>query len=192
MNDEAYEQLLQQKANEISDRLAALDFQCTYKVIDYGINFTLYLAGRTAMITLYHSPKKGKWTFRSADEWANTEIKPKIEFWLDRKPATEQGSLAQLTVNTRLVKHVEASDYFIGVLECFHILQVFAEEYIDFSIICEQAKISITHLLDDTRYTHLDKPALRTILTIPPSSDFITAKEYLSQCLRLCQIPINL
>jgi hypothetical protein len=196
MVDKTYQQFLQGKADEIQKYLATLDFRCTYKLIDNGINFTVYLAERTAGITLYHSPKRERWKFYSVDEWANTEIKPKIESLLGQRPTAIQSNVHSSTATISPDKYeqtrTDATSYFEEAIECFRILQTFSDEYIDFSVICEQARIGIKRILDDPSYTHLDQAALQTMLAVLPSPDFATAKEYLFQCLTLCHIPTHL
>lgn len=192
--DETIQKLLREKAREIQNYLMEQKYQCSAKLISYGINFTIYLAGRYATFTLYYKPAKARWTSYTQDEWAQSEILPRIDKLLGQRSATKPNDIAshitEPTENTQ--SSINAVFHFKAALECFNMLEPFAEEYIDFSIICEQAKHSIKQFIADSRFKHLNKPALQAMLTIPPSSDFTAAKEYLSQCLTLCQIQMPL
>src|SRR6266536_5720856 len=181
------QEILQNKAIEIERYLTTLDYSCRYILIQNGINFTMFLVGRVAKFTIYYKPTKGIWSFYSVDEWANSEIQPKLKLLLGLQSVAIAGPTSSIKPIERKWSSPESSLYFEAALECFHILQPFAEEYIDFSIIYEQAKIGIKGIRDDPRYTHFDQQALQAALVTISSCDFTSAKEYLAQCLTLCK-----
>jgi hypothetical protein len=185
------QEILHNKALEVEATLTTADYSCQYTLIQNGINFMVFLVGREAKFTLYYKPTKGLWSFYSVDEWAKSEVQPRLTPLLVRPSIGISKPLSALEV-----EHNRSSPgpalYFEAALECFHLLQPFAAEYIDFSIIYEQTKIGVKGILADERYTHFNRQALKSALVIPSACDFISAKEYLSQCLTLCKIQIHL
>lgn len=186
------QEILQNKAREIERYLTSSDYHCTYSLIQNGINFMISLVGREARFTLYYKPTKGTWNFYSVDEWTKSEIQPKLNLMLGLQASEVSKHISSHEPVVHKESHSGPSLYFEAALECFRLLQPFAEEYIDFSIIYEQAKMSIKGILDDPRYAYFNRQALQSILVVPSSYDFTGAKEYLSQCLTLCQIQIQL
>jgi hypothetical protein len=186
------QEILQNKALEIEQHLTASDYSCRYTLIQNGINFTVFLVGRDAKFTIYYKPTKDIWSFYSVDEWANSEIQPRLKILpgLQTTRVFKKNSCIEQVERQGSISG--PSLYFEPALECFHLLQPFAAEYIDFSIICEQTRIGIKSILDDPRYTHFDQRALQAALVTPSSFDFTNAKEYLTQCLTLCNIQIQL
>ncbi len=75
-------------------------------------------------------------------------------------------------------------------LESLSILSPFAKEYIDFSVIGEQAKKGLQRVLNDPQWTSVDRSSLVAALEISLSPDYSTVKEYLFQCLTLCHLPM--
>lgn len=135
---------LQTKAAEISDHLSSLNLLCSYTLLEYSINFRLIHEGRQVVLTLSYSPKRDRWTPHSNDSWVKDTIIPSIQGLLvqEKAPATLQ------PMNT-IPSSSHAIVYFTEAIECFRILKPFAEEYIDFSIICEYTKEGIRRVLKD-------------------------------------------
>ncbi|GHO56046.1 hypothetical protein KSB_45210 [Ktedonobacter robiniae] len=184
MDNKTLNDILESKANEVKQYLVSLDYRCTYTPIQFGINFTVHLARQTAQFTIYYKPKNNTWKLHTVDEWVTSELKSRIMPLLGL-----QHTLVHEHRSTATKVPGDPSSYFEAAIEYLHILQPFAKEYIDFAIICEQVKIGLQGILSDSRYAYLDQQALQEAWQKPLSPDFLYAKEYLTQCLRICQIP---
>jgi hypothetical protein len=96
---------------------------------------------------------------------------------------------ASMTSNKQ--KIFSAEKYFEEAREYMHILEPFAEENIDFSVIFDFAQRGVRLTLNDPRLINLDRQPLFHMLEQSQQTDFIAAKEYLRQCLMVCGITEN-
>lgn len=180
---------LEDKAIEVSKQLTSMNILNSYKLIDYGINFTLQYDGMKQVLTLSYSPNKNCWTPHSGNDWVKSAVIPVVQSLLSGKTTSTRQQKSNTTACTQRVFSREV--YFVEALECLNILKPFAEEYIDFSVICDFAQRSVRLVLNDPRCTHVDRTSLVELLEKPLQSDFYNAKEYLFRCLMLCRLIEN-
>lgn len=181
--------ILEEKASEVSEYFDSIGFSHTYRLINYGINFSLQHIGNIHTLTISYSARKRHWTPYSVSEWVNDTIIPLVSPLLEtslvpsRGPETSSPSIKQERFST--------DNYFTEALACLNVLEPFAEDNIDFSVIYDFAQRGIQLALNDPRFTHLDSQALKKVLEQPHQTDFNAAKEYLHQCLMLCKTTEN-
>ena len=187
--EEQVEKSLEEKAIEVSKQLTSMSILHTYRLVDYGINFTLQYDGKKQVLTLSYSPNKNRWTPHSGNDWVKSAVIPVVQSLLSE----ETTSTWQRTANTTAYRQGVFSGevYFVEALECLSVLKPFAEEYIDFSVICDFAQRGVRLVLNDPRCTRVDRASLVEILEKPLLSDFYDAKEYLLRCLMLCGLTEN-
>ena len=78
--------------------------------------------------------------------------------------------------------------YFKDALTCLSLLAPFSHDNIDFSAICDRTREAVKRVLSDPTFSHIDQAMLQVAIDTPNKSDFSGAKEYLTQCLTLCNI----
>lgn len=179
---------LEKKATEISSYLLSKGYIHTYRLIDYGINFVLRNLRGEHTLTISYSPKKRLWTSRAVNEWVQDVIIPQLQPLLGSAYSVAS---ERAVAPKRVRETIPTNAYFIDARECLRILEPFAEENIDFSILYDFVRRGIQLMLKDPRQAHLDHSSLRRLLEQPSQSDFYAAKEYLYQCLTQCNIRIE-
>jgi len=187
--EERVEKNLEEKAIEVSKQLTSMSILHTYRLVDYGINFTLQYHGKKQVLTLSYSPNKNRWTPHSGNDWVKSAVIPVMQSLLSKDITSTKQQKANTTAYTHDVFPGEV--YFAEALECLNILKPFAEEYIDFSVICDFAQRGVRLVLNDPRCTYVDRASLTEMLEQPLPSDFYDAKEYLFRCLMLCRLIEN-
>lgn len=182
--------LIEEKAMEIRRFLDAEGYIHFYRIIDYGVNFILWYAGGEHTLTLFYSPKRRRWTHRSVNEWVQNVVIPQI---LPLLYETRSVSPKRITLPTEKASIAGGKDhYFAEAREYLKILEPFAGENIDFSIICDYARQGVQSILKDFAHSQLDRASLQRLLEQPSQPDFYKAKEYLLQCLTQCSIPTEI
>ncbi|SRR6266487_6487650 len=177
---------LEEKAIVVSNYLHSVDILHTYRLLQYSINFSLHQGWKEHILSLSYSPNKGQWKLYSVDEWVKRVIIPLVQPLLGKVPHVTNKQEVKSTKNVRGV--FSRAVHFAEALTCLGILEPFAEEYIDFSVICDFAQRGVQLVLNDPRCAHLDRTPLLKILEQPPQSNFCAAKEYLFQCLTICGV----
>jgi len=179
--------LIEEKATEVSQILHSAGYMHIYRLIDYGINFMLQYEGGNQTLTLSYSPKKRRWTPHSGNEWIKDVVIPLIQPLFDRT----QSTTPEQVVSPISIEHPSniGVHHFAEARECLRLLEPFANDNIDFSIICDFARRGIHLILEDPNYAKLDRTMLQGLLSQPSQSDFYAVKEYLSQCLTRCNLP---
>ena len=187
--EEYVKHILEEKATEVSICLDSAGFFHRYRLVDYGINFTLWQGGNRHTLTLSYSSNKKCWKPRSANEWVNDVVIPSIQPLLGGKQPQISQQQAKTTSNGP--KTFSAEIYFADARKHLHMLVPFARDNIDFSVICDFAQRGVRLTLNDPRLTFLDRQALEIMLEQPHQIDFNAAKEYLHQCLMVCGVTGN-
>lgn len=187
--EEHVKHVLEGKAAEVSNYLTSISFSCQHRLIDYGINFTLRQAENSHILTLSYSPKKNRWTPFSMSEWIKDVVIPLILPLLGEAQQPISKQKASTILNEQKVSSAEI--YFAEARECLHVLEPFAEENIDFSVIFDFAQRGVQLTLHDPRFIDLDRQALSRVLEQQQQTDFIAVKEYLHQCLTVCGVTEN-
>ena len=183
--EEYVKHILEKKAAEVSEYLTSKGFSFSYGLIDYGINFKLQYGGSIHTLTLWYKASKRRWTAQSPNEWVKDVVIPLIQPFLGGTPPSISKQKANIGSNEQQVSSAEV--YFAEARECLRMLEPFARENIDFSVICDFAQRGVQLALNDPRCPPLDRQALEKVLVQPHQSDFQAAKEYLQKCLTLCK-----
>jgi hypothetical protein len=187
--EEFVKKILEEKALEVSNYLDSVNVAHTYKLKEYGINFFLHREWVKHNLSLSYSPNKRRWTPYSTDDWVKKVIIPLVQPLLEGGIPLTRKQVAVAT--NKVAATFSARVHFAEAYACFSILEPFAEENIDFSVIYDFAQRGVRLVLSDPRCVHLDRSSLLEVLEDPPKSDFLAAKEYLSQCLMLCGVIEN-
>jgi len=196
-----YQELLREKAIQVCERCASAGLsQPLYHIASvYSVNFSWQFEGKKHTLALYYKAKEQSWTSVPNSTWLRQVVLPMLQ------PLFEQGSIKEGPSSLgRLVDpvHEPASQahfrdpaqeltlqtYFVDALACLSLLEPFASDNIDFSIIYQRTKASVKMILNNLALSDLNRTALSTVLDIPDTTDFYQAKEYLTQCLTLCNI----
>lgn len=187
--EEHIEKSLEEKAIEVSKYLDSMNFLNTYRLVDYSINFTLQYNGKKQTLSLSYSPNKKRWTAYSSSGWIKNAIIPSVQPMLSEKVSSigqKETSLAEYKYGV-----FSGEVYFAEAFACLDILEPFAEEYIDFSVICDFTQQGVRLVLNDPRCAYLDRTPLLEMLEQPLLIGFHAAKEYLYRCLTLCGVTKN-
>ncbi|SRR5258708_5741655 len=80
----------------------------------------------------------------------------------------------------------DARRYFDDALEVLVLLEPFADENIDFSIMCDRARDAVQGIARNPVFSALDRSKLATLVATPSVVDFAGAKAYLDDCLAFC------
>jgi len=182
---------LEEKAIEVSHYLNLVGYLHTYRLIGYGINFSLLFVGREHTLTLSYSAKKKRWTPNAVNEWVVDVVIPLLQPLLSGTATSANRQETKAITPGDVHNAFSPKIHFVEALACLSILDPFREENIDFSIICDFAQRGIRLILHDHRCAHLDQLLLREVLGQPSQSDFYTAKEYLKRCLTACGVIEN-
>src|SRR3954454_19799878 len=160
--EEHAEKNLEEKAIEVCKQLTSMSILHTYRLVDYGINFTLQYNGKKHILTLSYSPNKNRWTPHSGSDWVKSTVIPIVQSLLNGEATSTKQRKANATAHTHGAFSGEV--YFAEALECLSILEPFAEEYIDFSIICDFAQRGVQLMLKEPRCAYLDRISLLELL----------------------------
>jgi len=98
--EEHVEKNLEEKAIEVCQQLTSMSILHTYRLLDYGINFTLQYNGKKHILTLSYSPNKNRWTTHSGSDWVKSTVIPIVQSLLNR----EATSTKQRKANARQSK----------------------------------------------------------------------------------------
>ncbi|GCE49788.1 hypothetical protein KTH_46570 [Thermosporothrix hazakensis] len=153
-------------------------YQCTATLIQYGVNIRLTHRGKSVTLSLFYNSKKRSWNIQSSNEWVKAEIFPKVQSLLEAKkpPVTEQSP-------------IYLEPYFREVCHYMRLLEPFADEYIDFSLLFEYTRRAIKQVLLFSTIEESDRVALQELLDVDPKVEFVEVKEYLTTCMKICKIP---
>lgn len=178
--------LIEEKATEVGHFLHTAGYIHTYRLIEYGVNFSLRYMGGEHTLTLSYSPKRRQWNPYSVNEWTQNVVIPLIQpllghsQWRASEPVVSPIRIAAATTI--------GVDHFAEASRCLQVLEPFANDNIDFSIICDFARRGVQRALNDPTFAYLDRASLQFLLDQPLQSDFIGAKEYFLLCQTQCSI----
>ncbi len=189
--EEHVKEKLEEKTIEVSRYLKSVGYLHTYRLIGYGINFSLLNAGSEHTLTLSYSPKKKRWTPYSVNEWVIDVVIPLVQPLLGGTAASAKKQETNTITPENMHEAFSPKKHFVEALACLNVLTPFQEENIDFSIICDFAQRGIRLVLSDHKCVHLDRSSLLEVLGQPSQSDYYDAKEYLNQCLTVCCVTEN-
>jgi len=185
------QELLQTKAEQICACCAEVGLpQPVVRIVsDYAVNLIWHHEGKNHTLSLNWSPNHQKWTPVPNTDWLKQEVMPAIASMLGAStaqpvfPIRTQQKTAELTETEHLLQL-----YFADACDSLKRLEPFAQDNVDCRIVCRRAREALERILDDPACTHLDRVALLSLCSRPDRSDFSGAKEYLTQCLTLCNI----
>ena len=182
------EEILRAKAIQLCERCASAGLpQPLYRIVsDYSIDFTFWYEGRSQTLSLYYKPKNQQWTAVPKTDWLRRVVAPVIQPIFEHSSAGLSALPAIESAGP--VRAVAREAYFAEALTCLSLLEPFADDNIDFSIICQRTRESVRNILNDSTFSQLDHAALSEALAKPNTPNFWDAKEYLIQCLTLCHI----
>lgn len=186
--DEAVKKMLEERAVTISQYLRSAGYVHSCGLIDYGINFTLHYGGNKHIMSIFYSPKRQRWSSYSVNEWVQDVVLPKIQPLLGETRTTSSYKQA-VVLPIPTAQQGTRDNYFSEALEGLHLLEPFAKENIDFSILYDLTQRGVMLVMKDRQLNHLDQQALQVLLDQPSRTDFHAAKEYLFLCLRRCNFP---
>ncbi len=188
--DEYVKNVLEEKAVTISQYLRSAGYVHSYRLIEYGINFTLSYGGNEHILSISYSPKRQRWSSRAVNEWVLDIVLPKIQPLLGETQTTTSHKQAD-TLPIPTAQKSATRNYFSEALEGLRLLELFAKENIDFSILYDLTRRGVMLVMKDRKLSHLDQQALQTLLDQPSRTDFHAAKEYVFQCLKRCNFPTD-
>ncbi len=148
--------------------------------------FSWQYEGKRHILALYYNTKQQSWKPVANTEWLKQVVLPLIQPLFEQQPV--KATLPMPGVSADPVQEAALQAYFADALTCLTLLESFANDNIDFSIICQRTRGSVRMILNDPMFTHLNRAALSAALDTPDTADFYQAKEYLSRCLTLCNI----
>ncbi len=184
-------ELLQTKAEQISAHCVEVGLpQPIIRVVsDYAVDLNWSHEGKKHTLSISWSPKRQQWTPVPKTDWLQREVMPVIATLLNSSVAHPvQSTISQVTVKGLAEAKNLLQLYFTDACDGLKQLEPFAQDNIDCTIICHRAKEAIDQILDDPAYIHLERAALIAKRNEPDRSDFLGAKEYLTQCLTLCNM----
>ena len=183
-------ELLGEKARQISEscKNANLPEPQIRITTDNSVDLTWQYEGTRHTLSLYYSSKNKRWTPQPKTEWLKQMVSPVI-MALFEPQTLSQPSLA-IASPTLPVKGLTLQTYFAEALACVALLEPYAHENVDCSIICRKAKEAVQALLNESVFSNLDYSALKDMLVQPDVTGFSVAKEFLTRCMTLCN-PIN-
>lgn len=184
----SYQELLREKAVQVCERCAAAGIpQPLYHFAsEYSVNFSWQHEGKKHTLALYYNTKQQSWKPVANTEWLKQVIVPVIQPLFGQHSTKTTLSLTETSPAPTQEHRVQA--YFADALACLSLLTPFANDNIDFSIICQRTRESVRMILSDPTLSHFDRTALSALLDTPDTTNFSGAKEYLTQCLTLCHI----
>jgi hypothetical protein len=188
--DDSVRKVLEERAITISQYLRSAGYVHSYRLIEYGINFTFGYAGNEHVMSIFYSPKKQRWTSYAVNEQVRDVILPKIQSLLAEIRTTTSHKQA-VTLPIPRSQKSSTEDYFSEALENLRLLEPFARENIDFSILYDLTRRGVILIMKDRKLNHLNQQALQTLLDQPIRTDFQSAKEYVFQCLTRCNFPTD-
>ncbi len=185
------QELLREKAELVCERCTSADLpQPLFRIAsDFAVNFTWMLEGSTHTLSLYHNQKHQSWKSISNTDWLRNVVEPVIQ------PLFEQQQSRMIPTQTQAIAKPDRTErtsrlqaYFADAFTCLSLLEPFANDNIDFSIICHRTREAVKMVLTDPIRSQLDHQALSEALEMPDTTHFSEAKEYLIRCLTLCHI----
>ncbi len=184
----SYQELLREKAIEVCERCTSAEVpQPLYHIAsEYSVNFSWQHEGKNHTLALYYNAKQQSWKLVANTDWMKQVIVPVIQPLFGQQSTKATPSLTEISPAPTRENIVQA--YFADALACLSLLAPFANDNIDFSIICQRTKESVRMVLNDPALTDFDRDALSAALDVPNTINFIEAKEYFTRCLTLCNI----
>lgn len=185
----SYQELLREKAALVCERCKEVGIpQPLYRLAsEYSVNFSWRHEGKDHTLALYYNAKQQRWKPVAQTEWLQQIILPTLQPLFERSLQMGNRSPMMATQEQQLQAH------FANALACFELLAPFAQDNIDFSILCQRVKEAIRGILGDPTLVPFHHSSLLATLEEPDVPDFSQAKEYLSRCLTLCNMnnPVN-
>src|SRR5437879_3488369 len=71
--------VLAEQAQRVSDYLHVHDIACTYRILEYGINFHVAHADGKHVLSLHYSPNNHRWKMQSVSPWIRETIMPLVQ-----------------------------------------------------------------------------------------------------------------
>lgn len=196
-----YQELLREKAIQVCERcnLAGLSQPFYYITSEYSVNFSWQFEGKKHTLALYYKARQQSWMPVPNSAWLRQFVLPVLQPLFEQRPIKEAPSSPRTSTDPVQeprsqanfrdpVQELTLQTYFADALACLSLLEPFASDNIDFSIICQRTKASVKMILNNSVFSEINRTALSTVLDIPDSTDFYQAKEYLTRCLILCNI----
>lgn len=185
------QELLREKADLVCEQCALAQLPQPFPNIasDFAVNFTWRLDGKSHTLSLYYKQKHQSWTLDSNSDWLRNVVEPVIRPLFGQqqsKPVPTQAQMPTKPDRTDQVSNLQA--YFVHALTCLSLLEPFANDNIDFSIICQCTREAIEMVLSVSLLSNPDRQLLEEAFATPDTVHFTEAKEYLTRCLTLCHI----
>jgi len=174
-------ELLREKAIQVCERCKTNGLpQPQFSVVsDYSVNLKWHNEGTIHTLAIAYSPKRQRWTLSPNSDWLKNVVCPLIQAVIDSH-RSEPSSLSETSAA------FDPHNYFIQAQESLNILEPYANENVDCSIICELTRAAVNAVLRDLASLSLDQPALLAVIGMPNTTNFFAAKEYFTRCLNLC------
>ena len=184
------QELLREKALLIINHCAAIGLPIPqYQIVsEYAVNFLWHYEGRKHVLSLYYKANPQRWTFTANTDWGKQVIIPSVQSLLEQEQTANHSQPPSQSTNTQNARPLTLQAYFSDAIASLTLLTPFAHDNIDFSIICEQTRQAVRGILNDADFASLSREALLTAIERPNSTNFLEAKEYLTQCLTLCNM----
>ncbi|HEU5377498.1 MAG TPA: hypothetical protein VFV38_18910 [Ktedonobacteraceae bacterium] len=173
----SYQELLREKAAQVCERCKEVGIpQPFYRLAsEYSVNFSWRHEGKTHPLALYYNAKQQSWKPVAQTEWLQQIILPALQPLFERSLQMEKVPLIVATQEQRLQAH------FADALACFELLVPFAQDNIDFSILCQRVREAVRGILSDPILIPFHRSSLVATLEEPDVPDFSQAKEYLAK-----------
>ena len=185
------QELLREKADLVCERCTSAGLpQPLFRIAsDFAVNFTWRLEGSAHTLSLYYNQKHQTWKPISNSDWLRSVVEPVIQPLFGQQQSRIHPTQTQAFAKPdRTEQAPKVQAYFADALTCVSLLEPFANDNIDFSIICQRTREAVKMVLSDPLLTLLDRQALSESLELPDTTHFSEAKEYFIQCLTLCHI----
>ena len=184
----SYQELLREKATQVCARCSARGIpQPLYRLAsEYSVNFSWQQGGENHTLALYYNAKQQSWKPVANTEWLKQAILPVLQPLFEQP--TTQTSPTLTEISSAPTREQRLQVYFANALACLALLTPFANDNIDFSVICQCTRESIRMVLNDPACSSLNCASLLAALDASDTSDYRQAKEYLIRCLALCNI----
>src|SRR5947209_801633 len=121
--EEHVKEKLEEKAIEVSHYLNSVGYLHTYRLIGYGINFSLLYAGNEHTLTISYSPKKRRWTQYSVNEWVEDAVIPLLQPLLGGTATPAKKQETNTITPGYVRKAFSPKVHFVEALACLSVLE---------------------------------------------------------------------
>lgn len=158
---------------------------------EYAVNFDWQIKGKKEALQLSYSPKRNQFTPTSNSDWIRNTVWPLLQPLLasiELNSTTSKKPQVVKKSDDQIFDPLQLASYFVSAVAALKILEPLSQDNVNFGIICERTKQAVSAVLADSASKNLDAKALTSQLEKPVQIDFNSAKEYLEECLSLCQL----